>query len=75
MAQSDGLVRLTILSADGRGPPTKGAPGLAFTRHCHNQYCMVYDITRGGHWGTVYYAMVVLDYCNRVGFAVGGGAI
>jgi len=24
--------------------------GLAFTRYCHHQYCMVYGINRGGRW-------------------------
>jgi len=47
---------------------------LAFTRYCHHQYCMVYGIQQGGRWcGGVYCAMVVQQYCNRVGFATGGG--
>ena len=25
-----------------------GCPGLADTRYCHDQYCMVYGIKRGG---------------------------
>jgi len=37
------------------------------------QYCMVYGIKRRGRWGGVYCAMVVQSYCNRVGFAGGGG--
>jgi len=30
-----------------RGAP-KRAKGLVFTRYCHHQHCMVYDIQRGG---------------------------
>jgi len=47
---------------------------LAFTRYCHNQYCMVYVIQREGRWKGVYCAMVVKKYCNRVGFARGVGS-
>ena len=48
---------------------------LAFTRYCHLQYCMVYSKTRRSQWAGVYCAMLVQDYCNRVGIAGGGGAI
>ena len=32
---------------------------LAFTRHCHHQYCKVYGINRGGRRGGVYCTIVV----------------
>jgi len=34
-------------------------------------WCMAYK--RRGRWGGVYCAIVVQWYCNRVGFAGGGG--
>ena len=44
-------------TAVGTGAPITTGTGntvpqnvLAFTRYCHNQYCMVYDIQKGG-WG------------------------
>jgi len=33
----------------------------------------VYDIQKGGRGGVVYCAMVVQQYCNRVGFGCEGG--
>ena len=33
--------------------------GLAFTRDCHRQYCMVYGIQKGDRWGGVYCEMSV----------------
>ena len=33
--------------------------GLAFTRYCLHQYCMVYGIQKEGRWEGVYCAMVV----------------
>jgi len=49
------------------------ACGLAFTQYCHYQYFIVYGIKGGAGGGGVYCAMVVELYCNRVGFAGGGG--
>ena len=49
---------------------------LAFTRYCHGQYCMVYDIHKGGRRGSggvVYCALVVQKYCNSVSNPDGGG--
>jgi len=37
----------------------RGETGLAFTRYCHHQYCMVYGIQGGGRLGGVYCAIVV----------------
>jgi len=32
---------------------------LAFTRYCHDQYCMVYGLLKGGREGVVYCAVAV----------------
>ena len=36
-----------------------GSYGLAFTRYCHYQYCVVYGIHKGGRGGVVYCAIDV----------------
>jgi len=42
------IIRLPAGNTVGRG--------LAFTRYCHRQYCMVYGIQRGGVGGEAYNA-------------------
>jgi len=50
---------------------TNEGPGLAFTRYCYYQYCIVYSIPKGGRGGVVYCPIAVRWYCNRVGNAGG----
>ena len=52
--------RLPRRRGGGRRRLSRGAARrLAFTRHCHNQCCMVHGIQKEGRWGGVYGAMVV----------------
>jgi len=76
--------RLRLALGDGMAkrvgvfPPLKHnhpVSKLTFTRYCHHQYCMVFDIQGGGRWAGVYCAMVVQSYYNRAGFAGGGGVL
>ena len=49
--------------AGGRGI----AVGLAFTRYCHYEYCMVHGIQKAGRGCVLYCAIDVQQYCNSVG--------
>jgi len=69
---SFGITRL-ILTQTPPGPQNEAAgeleAQLGVTRYCHDPYCMVHCIEKGGRRGVAYCAMVVQSYCNRVGFA------
>jgi len=57
VAVQTGSAALTICVKETAPAPAHG--GLAFTRYCHYQYCMVYGIHKGGWEGGVYCAIVV----------------
>ena len=55
------------------GSRLAASPSLAFTRDCHDRYCMVYSIQKGRRERGVPCAVVVQCYRNSAGITGGGG--